>query len=530
MSYSTDAAKLSREALNIVRLDLDTKISGTYEYICDGVSPPNDPPIYPCVKSIEWIPTRTSQDGGLGYLGEVVITAEDFPWFDGVGTYFGRLIANNPYFLNRCVKIYSGFLSRGDTFSLSNFQERDYFIKDIVGPDNKGIVKIKAFDILSQTKEDTIPRSTNGYLGAALVAATTNTSIDVGNNDGFQASGYAIINDEIVSYTSSATANHITLGSRGQGGTTAADHASGDAIRHIEQYSGNITDVVKTIFDNHTDIDTSTYISTADFDAEESAHLSSESIELWVVEPTSVDKVLNDICEQTFVMLFWDDVTQKIKLKAIGPTLTNAVEWNDDYHILEGSAAAKRPQKNIFSQCWVYYGRINKKGSKTDPQNYKSLYILVDNEIETGLGKPNIKRLFCPDLPDSASTTASKISSRFIKQRSNPVEFMWEVDTKDQESLEVGDLALITTDLMQGTDGLPQAINMRVIEKRAMKNNRWRYKAVFTGTELGSRYAVIAPNSVGDYTAASPSEKDTYGFIADTDDEMSNGDDPYLIQ
>ena len=125
MSYSTDAAKVSREALNIVRLDLDTKISGTYEYICDGISPPSDPPIYPCVKSIEWIPTRTSQDGGLGYLGEVVITAEDFPWFDGVGTYFGRLIANNPYFLNRCVKIYSGFLSRGDTFSLSNFQERD---------------------------------------------------------------------------------------------------------------------------------------------------------------------------------------------------------------------------------------------------------------------------------------------------------------------------------------------------------------------------------------------------------------------
>ena len=530
MSYSTDAAKLSRDPLNIVRIDLDTKISGTYEYISDGASPANDPPIWSCIKNIEWVPTRTSQDGGLGYLGEVVITAQDFPWNGGSGTYFGRLLANNPYFLNRRVKIYSGFFSHGDVFSFGNFQERDYFIKDIVGPDNKGIVKIKAFDILSQTKEDTMPRATNGYLGAALVAATTNTSIDVGNNDGFQASGYAIINDEIVSYTSSATANHITLGSRGQGGTEAADHASGDAIRHIEQYSGNITDVVKTIFDNHTDIDTSTYISTTDFDNEESNFLSSESIELWVAEPTPVDKVLNDICEQTFVMLFWDDVTQKIKLKAIGPTLTNAVEWNDNYHILQASASAKRPQKNIFSQCWVYYGRINKKGSKTDPQNYKSLYILIDSEIETGLGKPNIKRLYCPDLPDAASSTASKISSRFIKQRSNPVEFTWEVDTKDQESLNVGDLALITTDLMQGTDGLPAPINMRVIEKRAMKNNRWKYKAVFTGTEVGSRYATIAPNSVGDYLSASQAEKDAYGFIADTDDEMSNGDNPYLIQ
>jgi len=530
MSYATDATKSFREPLNIVRLDLDTKISGTYEYICDGISPPNDPPIYSCIKSIEWVPTRTSQDGGLGYLGEVVITAQDFPWFDNVGTYFGRLLANNPIFLNRKVKIYSGFLSRGDTFSLSNFQERDYFIKDIVGPDNKGYVKIKAFDILSQTKEDTIPRSSNGYLGAALAAGTTNTSIDVGNNDGFQSSGYAIINDEIVSYTSSATPNHITLGSRGQGGTTAAAHDSGDSIKHIEYYSGNITTIVENILTDHTDISVATYVDGTQFDDEETNHLSGETVEVWVTEPTTVDKVLDTICKQTFCMLFWNDVSQKIKIKAIGPTLTNAVEWNDDYHILEGSASAKRPQKEIYSQCWVYYGKRDKTKGDSDVQNYKSLYILVDSDIESSLGKPNIKRMFCPDLPDNASGTASKISSRFIKQRSNPVEFTFEVDTKDQSDLEVGDLALITTDLMQGTDGLPAPINMRVIEKRALKNNRWRYKTVFTGTEAGSRYADIPPNTVADYTSASQSEKDTYGFIADTDDEMSNGDNPYLIQ
>ena len=101
MSYSAGAVKVTRQSLNIVRLDLDTLISGgSYEYICDGISPPNSPPIYSCVKSIEWIPQRTAVEGGLGYLGEVTITAMDFSWPSGAGTFFGRLLANNPYFLN----------------------------------------------------------------------------------------------------------------------------------------------------------------------------------------------------------------------------------------------------------------------------------------------------------------------------------------------------------------------------------------------------------------------------------------------
>lgn len=528
MTYSTDAVKLTREPLNIVRIDLDTKISGTYEYICDGISPPNDPPIYSCIKSIEWIPQRTDSDGGIGYLGEVVITAMDFNWPGGAGTYFGRLLANNPYFINRKVKIYSGFLSLGDTFSLSNFQERDYFIRDITGPDAQGNVKIKASDILGQTKEATIPRKTNGSLAAALDSSST-VDIDISDETGFPASGHVIINDEIISYTDSVTVDYININLRARAGTTAAAHASGDAVRYVEYYDGNVVDIIEALLINHTDIDTATYINSTDWDNERDTYLSGEDVDLWIIEPTTVDKVIDELCKQTYINVFWDDVNQEIKLKAIGPTLTPSVQWNDTANILDTKVTIKRPQKNIYSQCWVYYGKIDKTSSGNQAKNYKSIHILANSDIETGLGSANIKRIYGEHLPDNASGTASKVASRFISQHSNPIDIQFEVDTKDQESLETGDSVELTTDLIQGTDGMPSTILLRVIEKRALDKNRWRYRCVFSGAEVGSRYPLIGANSLGNYTAESTSNQNTYGFICDTDNEMSNGDDPYLI-
>jgi hypothetical protein len=508
---------------------LDTKISGTYEYICDGISPPNDPPIYSCVSNIEWVPQRTATEGGLGYLGEVVITAKDFPWFNNIGTYFGRLLANNPYLLNRKVKIYSGFLSRGETFSLSNFQERDYFIRDITGPDSKGYVKIKAFDILSQTKEAVIPRRTNGYLQANITDSATGL-IDIGDKTGFPASGYAIIDKEVVAYDSTgAGATQINITTRAQAGTEASSHDSGDPARYVEYYNANVVDTIEDIIQDHTDIDDTTYINGTDWTAEKTNFLSAETVELWVTDPTTVDKVLDQLCKQTYINLFWDDVNQEIKLKAIGPALTPLVKWTDAANILDTKISIKRPQKNIYTQCWVYYDRIDKTGSETSAKNYKELYILANSDIETGLGTDNIKRIYCSHIPSGGSGTASKIANRFISQHRNPIDITWEVDAKDHASVEPGDSIELSTDVIQGTDGLPSNIILRVIEKRALKNARYSYRAIYSGVELGSRYARVCPNSMLDYASESQANKDFYGFIADTDNEMLNGDDPYLI-
>lgn len=526
MTYDADRQALSRQELNIVELDFDTKITeGGTEYLCDGLVP-NGQKFWPCVESIQWIPTRVSGSGGLGYFGEAVITCRDFNWPDGNGTYFGRLLASNPYYLNRILKIHVGFFERGDTFNFANFQERRYFVKKITGPDTKGRVKIEASDVLSQLKESTIPGVSAGNLNASITSSATGT-INIQDNDGFS-SGYAIIDDEIVAYSGVSGADSIVITSRGQGGTTAEEHDADAPVRHIYQYSGNAVDCVRDIIENYSNIDHATYIPDADWDTERDTFLSSEDVDVWALEPTDIDEVIDKIGQQTYTSFWWQDDAQEIQVKAIGPPLTSVETWNDEDSILDTKVTIKRDQRKIITQVWVYYGKIDQSGNNS-AENFEVIHINIDQDAEIGLGQPQIKKIFADYIPIAGSATASKIASRIVSQNSKPLEVTLQVDAKDS-GRNVGDVVDLSTDLIQGTDGLPSTTKMRIIEKAQAANNRYNYKMVFSGIERGNRYFVIAPNGLPDYDSATQEQKDKYGWIADTGGKVGAADDdPYLI-
>ena len=526
MTYASERDKLTRYELNIVELDVDTSITtGGTEYLTDGHIPQGQN-FWTCVNSIQWVPTRAAPAGGLGYFGEVVITCTDFDWPGGNGTYFGRLLANNPYYLNRAIKIHVGFYKRGDTFSFANFQERRYFIKKISGPDNNGKVKIYGTDVLSQLKESQVPKATYGNLAAALNSTDT-VSTDIGDNTGFSASGgYALINDEIVAYSGVTGGDSITISARGQGGTTADSHDTDDPVRDIYQFNGNVVNCIRELIEDFTEIDHATYIPDTDWNTERDGPLSGETFDVWVTEPTDVSKVIDDLGKQSYTGVWWDDEAQEIKLQAIGPTLQNPTAWNDDANLLNTKATLKRDQRQIITQVWVYYNKLDQsKGNSAD--NYEDLYVYIDSAAETGLGQPNIKKLFGEYITTLA--TASKMASRLVSQNSKPVEFVVQVDAKDSD-LDVGDALDLTTDMYQDTSGAPEPIRLRAVEKKKLDNARYQYKLVFSGTEIGSRYFDIAPNSIGDYDSETTENQDKYGWIADSSDQVGAGnDDPYLI-
>jgi len=527
MTYQTDRDALTRQSLNIVELDLDTKITdGGKEYLSDGTQP-HGQMFWPCVNSIKWVPTRASATGGLGYFGEVVVTCTDFNWPGGNGTYFGRLLANNDYYLNRAIKIHVGFFKRGDTFSFSNFEERRYFIKKITGPDSKGKVQIFGTDVLSQLKESQAPKATYGNLAGSLTDSATG-STDIGDNTNFSASGgYAIINDEIVAYSGVTGGDSITISSRGQGGTTAAAHSAGDAVRDVYQNNGNVVDIIRDLIENYTEIDHATYLPDADWNTERDDPLASETFDCWVKEPKSVDKIIHDLGAQAYTGIWWDDAAQEIKLKAIRTNVIPASEWTDAANILDTKVTFKRDQRTIVTQVWVYYNKINQaKGN--DAENFTDLYVYIDSAAETGLGQPNIKKVFGEYI--AALASASKIASRIVKQNSKPIELSLHVDAKDSD-VEVSDVIDLSTDLYQDTNGDPLPIKLRVIEKALDKQNRYKYKMIYSGITPGNRYGYIAPNSVADYDSATQDERNKYAFIADGSDKVGAADDlPYLIE
>lgn len=532
MTYAAKAAELRRDPLIIVRLDLDTKISGTYEYICDGAVPDLGQNCYSCIKTFDRSPTRIDPEGGIGLRSEVVITVQDFPWLTGAGTYFGRLLANNPVFYGRTIRIYNGFYSEGEVFDWANFQERQLFLRDIQGPDSKGNYKIVASDIMTQFVESLVPKKSNGEIEFSWTSSNTGLR-EISDNDGFSASGgYAIIEDEIIQYSGISGDDIINVSTRGVTTTEAVAHDSGTPIRTIYHYSGNVADCIRDLINNFTDINYSSYITDADWDTERDTYLSGENVEVWVTEPTPVNELIDELAKETYCNIFYNEQSNKIEIKAIGPTLTSSVSWNDDANILDTSIKIKRPQKEIYSQCWVYFNSLDKVNGGSKPADFGDIYILVDATIEASLGTDRIKRIYSNYIPANGIATASKVASRFIGQHSNPLDITFEVDTKDQLDVEVGDAVNLTTTAIQDVNGAASSIKIRVIEKKLKAFNRWQYRAVYSGVAIDVPrvvYGVIAPNTVVDYTSETFENTDYYAFIANNTPEMSNGDDAYII-
>lgn len=527
MAYSDGLAALSRSETVLVYLDFGS----ITRYITMGNTPSNfTSNFYGCVENINWIPNRAAADGGLGSFGEVVVTARDFPddqSGNSQGTFFGKMLANVPYYLNRTLDIYVGFYELGDTFNLSNFDKRTYFIKRIDGPDQNGIVKFYASDVISRMKEAEIPLATNGNLNASLTDSATG-STNIVDNTGFSASGgYAIIDDEIVSYSGITGGDSITISTRGQGGTTATAHNADAPVRNIYQATGNVVDEIRTIIEDFTDIDHATYLPDTDWNTQRDSFLSSESVEIWITEPTEVSEIVDQLCKETYVNVWWDDSAQEIKLQALGPSLASITTWNDEEHILDAAITIKRDHKKVLSGVWYFYGKLNKAEGKS-AENLESVYINENTVIETNLGERRIKKIYSEFVPSSGTGTATKISGRLIDQYEQPIEFTCHVDAKDS-TINVGDAVQIESYLIQHTDGSTLPTIMRVIEKSKRQNNRYYYKLVKTGQETGSRYAVIGPNTLNDYTSESTYNQDNYGFISNNTPEMSNNDDPYLI-
>jgi hypothetical protein len=526
MTYSSDIAKLARHKCTVAKMTLD---GGTI-YLVNGDIPPTLGAYYNCVENVSVIPSRAAEAGGIGYFGDITIKARDFQYNQddpSAGTYFGRVIADNTYYLNRIVDIYAGYYKHEETFNLSNFQKRTYFLKQIDGPDNNGLVIFKASDVMSRLKESECPAATNGSLNASITNSQTGT-INITDNTGFTAGGgYAIVNDEILQYSSTSGGDSIVVSTRGVGGTTADAHDSGDAIRHIERFNANVVNVIRDIIEDFTDIDHATYLPDTDWNTQRDTFLSSETVDYWVIEPTPCDKLIDKLCKDCYVNVWWDDANQEIKLQALGPSIAPSITWTDEANILDAQIKIKRDQRKILTAVWYFYGKIDQAGSDS-ANNYESIYINIDSSLQTSLGEEKVKKIFSNTVPSSGTGTATKVSGRLIDQFKIPVEFSCYVDAKDSTA-DVGDGITISTSLIQDSNGSPLPTIMRIIEKAESDNDRYFYKMIKTGQETGDRYAVIGPNTLNDYTSESQANQDAYGFISNNTPEMSNADDPYLI-
>lgn len=576
-------------------------ISSLPQKHCDGNSPIGEG-IYPTIKSIDTTPVKATPLKGLGYRGKVTIKMVDFPLDNG--TYFGRLIGSNPYYLDRPLKLYDGFWSEGDNFDLAaDFQEKLYFIKSIDGPSDKGVVTVEAVDILSKldsdqaiapkeyelflrteilkenptdvttpaldasetgnvvfTNGDKLPKgviiitvvselltvecdgtTTVNILSRGGGGATTHAAgdpvvvsgliqIDIGSGETIATGTYHIrVDDEIISVVRSA-GNTWSIGLRGEFGTEIADHDLDESVTlcHVIE-NENVVDVLYDLIDQYSGISVTDYITLSDWQQERDDNLQDAYIDLVISESMSLKEIIEELTSQTYTLIWWDDVVQKIKLKSIGPNIGAVKQITHTDHILNAGHRVRTSQAKAINEVWVYYTRRDWSVDREKPSNYKNLYIYIDTEAQANLGVRKVKKIYADSIRTQA--TASKISKRYVSQNKTGYRTMYfRLDPADAADLSIGDAIDITTDLEQDIDGNPVTRNY-LITLKDDESGYVSFQADSTGFLVGesSRYRLVAPNTVPSFTNATTEEIENYVFIAGNDGLMSDGSDGSLI-
>jgi len=517
---------------------------------------------YPCmVGEPKFTPTKITPDKGLGWRGTISVKLQDFPHHDrGVdpyvstrtydpslqGTFFGKLKARNPYYKGRIMRVKVGYITT--PFTWDNFETRAFVIESIDGPDSRGMVTVKGTDILSLTDNSKAqaPDPSDGTLSAGITDSDTSLALQTGegvdyNTDPYTGNavsatypGYVRIGDEVIKYTGIST-DTLTGLVRGQFGTPAESQDEDDLVQQCLFYNGvNVVDILDHLLKVYCDIpeeyipyDAGLTVPTGtddEWDFEKADWLSSNTLTRCISGPEGVNDLIVEMMEQNLMYIWWDEIDQEIKLRAIAPTLKNEIPRtiNDVEHMLADTLKVKDLPKRRISQLWVYYEKINLTDDDK-PTNYKSLHVHVDtdSEGENAFDEKSIKIIYANWLTSGALvvTLAGRLLNRFNE---TPREIKFSIDARDTD-IWTGSSLLIDSHVFQDSSGaneLRKAQILQITEKKA--GHEYEIIAESTVYQI-IRYGFIMVNTAPDYSAASDEEKQTGGYISDGSDFADGG-------
>jgi hypothetical protein len=449
---------------------------------------------YPAILSARYTPTVLKPGGNLSLRGKVTITLQDYATTDNEiddyahlrgynsedqGTFFGKLKARHRYYIGRPMRVKEGYL---DNASITDFRTREYIIDDISGPTADGKVTIVGKDILSLAADvrAKAPTATTGTLASSLTAIATTATVSTGDGAQYPAGEHIRINDEII-LINTRSGDSLTSISRGQGGTTAVAHNSGDAIQLCLTYTDEpIIDVVDDLLTTYAGVPAS-FIPTTDWEAEETESLSGYLMTTIISEPTGVLTLLKELVEITLLDIWYDDVAQEIKLKLQTPFTEVTETVNDQEDILENSLVVKDLNAQRLTRVLIYYGIRNYARDLKETENYS----LVNFEIEAdkeGVNKYNderIKVIFSRWFDSSNATQVALTSQRLLDRFGiTPKGIQFKLDAKDVERLTTGDVFDLSSRIEQDLDGSPATNRYQVVETKATKpGSEYLYRA-----------------------------------------------------
>lgn len=500
--------------------------------------------LIPCLEDVDLVPTKILPDQGLGHRASVSVTLSNFTHHDrGIdpyvasrsynpeqqGTFFGKLIARNKTsYVGRELRILTGYLT--EPFDWANFQTRRYVIDRIDGPNKDGTITITAKDPLVKLADAQVPAITRGNLLASMTAVQTSLTLDGNETEYTLGGGYVRIGSELIQYASrtGAVLNDLT---RGVFGSTASTHGTNDAVQLCAVWQGvHAVDILAELLTDYAGIPAS-FIPTAQWDDEAHTWLSGYTLTNVISKPEKVKDVVEEICRQCLIYLWWNEIAQSIPLKTISPTLGNAglPTINDAEHIIGGSIEVKDDLTKQITRLIAYFDRIDYTATRST-KNYRRWKVFLDGpaESEYEYDKIKPKEIFCDWLDGSSAGNVLRLTARTVaRYRDGERTISFSLDVKDNDNVWAGDKLVIESDALQDEFGAPKSEILDILSAEEKDGSQVEYFAAITG--FSGRYGFVSPNGTPDFGSASDDQKMRYGFISNNSGLLPDGTDAYKI-
>lgn len=521
----------------------------------------------PSLLSIDMAPTVIDPGRSLGKRASISVTFQDHPHHDrgidnyasdrisGVaaadgstytpyeqGTFFGKLRARNPFYVGRKLHVLSGYIpwdynaapdqqpAYTQAEVLANMRRRTYVMDRWEGPDANGRFTITAKDILklADDSRSECPVQSTGRLDADITAGDGSATLrpsGIGDEE-YSASGTLLIGTELMTFTRSG--DTLTLTARGSDNTDAAAHNEDDVVQECKRFSSvRVDSIIQDLLENFAGVDSS-FIPISDWNDEAATWLSGHTFSTVIAEPAGVATLISELCEQSLVYLWWHEIDQEIKLRAIRPQTSGATVTGDNA-ILESEFSRDDRQEDRLTRVVVRFDRISPVHRLDDPDSFLQALTAADTDAEGAneYGEKRVRRIFSRWLGSTNRGQALQLANRILARfRDGPVEYEFVMGAKDA-SLWTGDVFTIQHRLAQGFRGEEKSERVQAIEVEELAEGQFRYTCI--ADLFGNRYAVIGPDTLPVYSNATQEERESYAFISPDSGVFADGSAAYRI-
>lgn len=418
-----------------------------------------------CIKSISEVSAEIKPNDGIAARGSLNITFADFEGdpndsLRGIGgTYFAKLKARN-IIAERDVELKRYKVANGVISLVSTSHYKADTLTDMGG--GKWVMRCKS--IIEYTYEDyaQFPVPTGAVLRQDIDDTTATIPV-FGADYNYAVDDVIMLGDEFMRVTAvngSGTSQTLTVASRGLPITGAAgnitrtevsEHDAGDDIQ-VCYVADNISiatylrDILTTA-----GIDSS-YINFTDWQNEVSDFWSVASISTVRGEPVEVKKLLGDICNDFMLDLWFDPLTDEIKLSAVSVWKNTSNVLLEGKGITHDSMKVKELDNLRCSRSYLYRDK-RYKAANDDRINFKALSFYADLTFEGSDFYGKEKTVFLGGSENHTKDSGDLRTQRQVaRYNQSPREFSWHCEERYLD-YSVGDVVEFKTKYVSDADG-----------------------------------------------------------------------------